>query len=410
MINLVLLRDDSARVKELVLRKDPSFPIDELIKLDNQARSIRSDIESLRQRRNELSEAGKSGITEVIRQESVEIGKSLRDLEQKSESISSQFEQLYLNCPNILFDDVPLGDKTKNIVVKMVGEQPSFDFPIKNHLEIGEALGWINFEAGARMTGSQFPVYKDMGAKLVYALAYFMLKNNIKHGFQVILPPSVTNEKSLYVASNFPKFRDQVYAISEDNLFLSPTSEVVLTNLYRDHIFADGELPIRMTSWTSCFRREAGSYGATERGLIRIHQFEKCEIYTLCEPEYGEKEHKRMMDCAEEILQQLGLHYRVSLLAAQDCSFASAKTYDIEVWLPGQNAYYEVSSSSYCTDFQARRGAIRYKKHAMKKTELVHTLNTSSLAIPRLMVALLETYQKADGTVELPEVLKPFIL
>lgn len=292
----------------------------------------------------------------------------------------------------------------------MVGKKPSFSFAIKNHLELGQALGWLDFQAGVRMTGSQFAVYKGMGAKLVYALTMFMIKNNLKHGFELILPPCVTNETSLLVASNFPKFRDNVYAIPEDNLYLSPTAEVVLTNLYREHIFGQGELPVRMTAWTSCFRREAGGYGATERGLIRIHQFEKVEIYTLCEPEASQSEHERMLVCAEDILQQLGLHYRVSLLAAQDCSFASAKTYDIEVWLPGQNCYYEVSSSSNCTDFQARRGSIRYKNSGMKKTELVYTLNTSSLAVPRLMVAILESFQQQDGSVVIPEVLNQFIV
>lgn len=410
MINLALLREEPARIRELILKKDPAFPVDQLVLLDDQVRSIRSDIEYLRARRNELAEAGKAGITDEIRQESIKIGKSIKDLEQKFETVNLEFEHLYLSCPNLLSDDVPPGNKAENVPVKIVGKKPEFNFPIKNHLELGEALGWLDFEAGARMAGSQFPMYKGMGAKLVYALTYFMLKNNLKHGYQIMLPPCVTNEKSLLVASNFPKFRDQVYSIPEDNLYLSPTAEVVLTNLYRDHIFGEQELPVRMTAWTSCFRREAGSYGATERGLIRIHQFEKCELYTVCEPSQGIAEHDRMVACAEDILQQLGLHYRVSLLAAQDCSFASAKTYDIEVWLPGQNAYYEVSSSSNCTDFQSRRGAIRYKNHSMKKPELAYTLNTSSLAVPRLMVALIENYQKSDGTVELPAVLTPFIL
>jgi len=230
-----------------------------------------------------------------------------------------------------------------------------------------------------------------------------MLKNNKKYCYRLMLPPDVVNYKSLEVASNFPRFIDQVYAISADDLYLSPTAEVGLTNVYRDHIFRMNELPIRMTAWTSCFRREAGGYGATERGLIRIHQFEKVELYTLCVPENSEQEHERMLACAENILQQLGLHYRVSLLAGQDCSFASSKTYDIEVWLPGQQMYYEVSSISNCTDFQARRGAMRYKDG--NKTRLVHTLNGSSLALPRLIVALMETYQQADGTIVLPEIL-----
>jgi seryl-tRNA synthetase len=214
------------------------------------------------------------------------------------------------------------------------------------------------------------------------------------------------NEQSLVVASNFPKFKDQVYAVPEDKLYLTPTAEVNLTNVYRDAILAATELPIRMTAWTSCFRREAGGYGAQERGLIRIHQFEKVELVTLCEPEQGEQEQERMLACAEDILQQLGLHYRVSLLAAQDCSFASAKTYDLEVWLPGQGCYYEVSSISNCTDFQARRGLIRFKRSTESKSELVCTLNGSSLALSRLFVALLEVYQNADGSVHIPDVLK----
>jgi seryl-tRNA synthetase len=208
------------------------------------------------------------------------------------------------------------------------------------------------------------------------------------------------------VASNFPKFKDQVYAVPADNLYLTPTSEVNLSNIYRDTILPLEKLPIRMTAWTSCFRREAGGYGAQERGLIRIHQFEKVELYSLCAPEDSFNEQDKMLACAESILQKLGLHYRVSLLAGQDCSFASAKTYDLEVWLPGQKAYYEVSSISNCTDFQARRGHIRYKKSHDGKPTLVHTLNGSSLALSRLMVAIMEVYQQADGSIAIPEVLK----
>lgn len=410
MINLSLLRESPESVIALIKKKEPSFDIELLYELDQKVRTLLSEVEALRKKKNELAEIGKMGVTQDLRDQSIAIGKELKQHEQTLSDVQKQFDELYLGCPNIPFDDVPEGDKADNVAVKVVGEQPKFAFPVKNHVELGTSLGWIDFEAGVRMTGSQFPCYKDMGARLIYALTTMMLKNNMKHGFQVMLPPCITNELSLTVASNFPKFRENVYEIPADNLFLSPTAEVVLTNLYREHIFGDGILPVRMTAWTSCFRREAGGYGATERGLIRIHQFEKVELYTICEPKDSAQEHERMVACAEDILQQLGLHYRVSLLAAQDCSFPSAKTYDIEVWLPGQKAYYEVSSSSNCTDFQARRGSIRYKKNDMKKTELVHTLNTSSLAIPRLMVALLETYQQEDGSVVLPDVLNNYLL
>ena len=410
MINLTWLREDPKRVIALIKKKEPKFDIERMYELDENLRSVRSDVEKLRQKKNELAQAGKAGVTQELREQSVALGKELKSKEELLDGIQKDFDILYLGCPNVPFEDVPEGDKADNVAVKVVGEKPTFSFPIKNHLELGESLGWLDFEAGARMAGSQFAMYKGMGAQLVFALTRLMLKNNLKHGYEIMLPPCITNETSLLVASNFPKFREQVYSISEDNLYLSPTAEVVLTNLYREHIFGDDQLPKRMTAWTSCFRREAGGYGATERGLIRIHQFEKVEIYTICEPDQAIAEHERMLACAEDILQQLGLHYRVSLLAAQDCSFASAKTYDIEVWLPGQNCYYEVSSSSNCTDFQARRGSIRFKKGSMKKPELAHTLNTSSLAVPRLMVALLETCQQADGTVKLPEILNQYML
>jgi seryl-tRNA synthetase len=309
-------------------------------------------------------------------------------------------------APNLPFNDIPEGNKESNKVVKMVGEKPHYDFQVQNHLDLGNKLGWFDFEASARMSGSNFPLYRGDAVRLIYSLASFMYKHNMKHGYEPILPSYLVNESALEVASNFPKFRDQVYEIGQDNLFLTPTAEVNLTNLYKDQILSAEQLPMRMTSWTSCFRREAGGYGAHERGLIRIHQFEKIELYTIAEPEKAHEEQERMLTCAEEILQKLGLHYRVSLLAAQDCSFPSAKTYDIEVWLPGQKEYYEVSSCSNCTDFQARRGKIRYRKNAGSKPTLVHTLNASSLALPRLMVAIMETYQQEDGTIAIPEVLK----
>ncbi len=258
------------------------------------------------------------------------------------------------------------------------------------------------------MTGSNFVLYKNDGVKLIYALTMLMLKHNQEHGYSLVLPPYLVNEESLTIASNFPKFREQVYKVTEDQLFLTPTAEVSLANMYRDNIFTQQELPMRMTAWTSCFRREAGAYGANERGFIRIHQFEKVELYTYCEPENSDQELDRMVACAEDILQKLGLHYRISLLAAQDCSFPSSKTFDIEVLFPSQNKYMEVSSCSNCGDFQARRGGMRYRENSMSKPRLVHTLNASSLAIPRLMVALMETYQQEDGTIKLPEILKSY--
>lgn len=401
MIDINLLRDNSA-VRAALLKKEPNFNIDQLLSLDLELRQKNSQIEALRAQKNSLAEAAKTGITPEIREQSIVVGQQIKSLEQALEATQTEFEELALGCPNVPQDIVPEGFKEANKVIKEWGAKPEFNFPIKKHMELGEALGWFDFKAATRMTAARFALYQGDAAKLVYSLMIFMLKNNIKHGFTPIMPPYLVNEKSLEVASNFPKFREQVFSVCDD-LYLTPTSEVNLTNIYRDQILTAEQLPIRMTAWTSCFRREAGTYGAAEQGLIRIHQFEKVELYTICEPEHSEAEQLKMLSCAEEILQKLGLHYRISLLAAQDCSFASAKTFDIEVWMPGQNAYYEVSSCSNCTDFQSRRGKIRYKKHQQDATKLVHTLNCSSLALPRLMVALMETYQQPDGSIKFPD-------
>lgn len=405
MINLELLRTNTAQVKKAISEKEPKFNVERLVELDVELRAIKLAVEELRKTKNELAAQAKGGVTPELRDKSLQVGGDLKIKEAELELKQAEFDKLYLECPNVPDQSLPSGNKEANKVVKEFGEKPKFDFEIKNHVELGKKLGWFDFEAAVRMTGARFAFYQNEAVNLVYALTMMMLRNNMKYGFKPFIPPYLVNEKSLEVASNFPKFRDQAYSVTADNLYLTPTAEVNLTNLYRDHIFnSASELPKRMTAWTSCFRREAGTYGTTEQGLIRIHQFEKVELYTICEPNQADQEQELMLECAENILQQLGLHYRVSLLAGQDCSFASTKTYDIEVWMPGQNAYYEVSSISNCTDFQARRGKIRYRD-AQNKTQLVYTLNGSSLALPRLIVALMEVYQQPDGSIKLPEVL-----
>lgn len=408
MIDLALLRENPEKVIALLQKKDPHYNVARLIELDETLRKLRVDVETLRHEKNELAQKGKQGVTDELRAKSITLGKELKDKSALLETVEKEFNELYLFCPNLLLDEVPAGGKESNLVVKTYGQKKEFNFPIKNHVELGEALGWFDFHTASVMTASNFVFYKGEAVKLIYALKMFMLKHNNAHGYSLTLPPYLVNEKSLETASNFPKFREQVYSVEKDELYLAPTSEVNLANVYRDAILAPTDLPIRLTAASSCFRREAGSYGAHERGLIRIHQFEKCELFTFCEPEQAESEQQRMLDCAESILQKLGLHYRVSLLAAQDTSFPSAKTYDLEVWLPGQGAFYEVSSISNCTDFQARRGSIRYRKMTSSKTSLVATLNGSSLALPRLIVAIMETYQQPDGSIIIPEVLKEY--
>jgi seryl-tRNA synthetase len=406
MIDLGLLREDTKRTIALMHKKDPSYDAQLLYDQDKALRTLSQEVESLRHQKNELANQARAGITPEIREQSIQVGSTLKSKEAELVILEQQFRELYLSCPNLLASDVPEGNKESNQVVKEVGSKPHFNFEVKHHLELGNALGWFDFEAAAAMTGSNFPLYKKDAVKLMYALTMYMLKNNMTYGYEPVLPPAMVNASALELTGNFPKFKDQVYEIAKDNLYATPTAEVNIASMYRNQILSEQELPIRVTAWTSCFRREAGHYGALERGLIRVHQFEKVELYALSTPETSGQEQDRMIACAENILQQLGLHYRISLLAAQDCSFASAKTYDIEAWLPGQRAYYEVSSVSNCTDFQSRRGMIRYKGVGDKKATLVHTLNGSSLALSRLMVAIMEVYQQADGSIAIPDILK----
>ncbi|MCB9493678.1 MAG: serine--tRNA ligase [Epsilonproteobacteria bacterium] len=405
MIDLQLLRKDPELIKKSILTKEPSFDVDRLIELDGKNRQLKIDVESIQKQKNDLAKLGKQGLTQEIKQQSIEFGKQLKVKQKELESVEQELKTLWLSCPNIPYPDLPIGNKEANKVVKTIGEKPNFSFEIKNHLELNEALKWLDFDTGAKISGAQFVIYKGLSLKIMYALVRMMIKNNTEHGFQPILPPYLVNEETLYNAGNLPKFEGDYYRIADEKLCLIPTSEVALTNLHTDSILSTDELPVRYTSWTSCFRKEAGGYGSQDRGLIRIHQFEKVELYSLCHPDKSPQELDHMVSCAEKLLQQLGLHYQVSMLATQDCSFQSAKTFDIEVWLPGQDRYYEVSSCSNCTDFQARRAKIRHRSAHDQKPELVHTLNASSLALPRLVVALMENYQQADGSIALPQVL-----
>lgn len=410
MIDLSLLRSHPQDIIARIKTKDPAYNIEKLVALDTLVRHLRLEVERLRSKKNELAKQGQAGITQELREESIHISRELKHHEHELEKNQTEFQDLYLRCPNIPAPDLPIGGKEANKVIKVFGKKPIFNFTPKNHVELGKINNWFDFEAATRMTASNFALYKGEAVLLVYKLMLFMLENNRRFGFQPILPPYLVNETALTGASNFPRFKDEVYALPEDKLFLTPTSEVNLTSMYRDQILLAKDLPIQMTAWTSCFRREAGGYGAQERGLIRIHQFEKVELYTITEPAKADQAQEHMISCAEAILQALGLHYRISLLATQDSSFASAKTFDIEVWMPGQEVYKEVSSVSNCTDFQARRSSMRYRQYEGDKTHLVYTLNASSLALPRLLVALMETYQQEDGSILLPDIIKKVLI
>jgi seryl-tRNA synthetase len=405
MIDLAELRKNPEHFKQHILKKDPSYDVQALIQADSLHRQLLTAVDALRKEKNDLSKSVTGKISEEQRARSIQVGKELKEKETALHIAEAQFQELYLACPNPMHDDVPAGGKPENKSVREFGPKPKFNFEIKDHVTLGNNLGWFDFETGAKVAGTNFALYKGEAVRIMYALTRLMIKNNIKHGFEVTLPPYMANTASLQASGQLPKFADGVYKIEGEDLYLIPTSEVSLLNYYRDTIMTPAQLPKRLTSWTSCFRREAGTYGSAERGLIRIHQFEKVELVSFTKPEDSYDELERMVACAEDILKQLGLHYRVMLLAAQDASFQSAKTYDLEVWMPGQGCFYEVSSASNCTDFQARRAKIRYRQHAADKTEFVHTLNASSLALPRLMVALMETYQQPDGSIVLPKVL-----
>lgn len=406
MIDLIQLRTNFDKTKELLLKKEPSFPIDTLRELDAKVRTLQATVEELRSQKNELANAAKGGVTQQLREQSIAIGKELKEKEGACALVQEEFDKLYLACPNIPQEDVPVGNKESNVPIKVVNNKPRFSFTPKNHVELLENLGWVDFESATAMSGAQFVLYKGDGLKMLYALTNLMIKNNVKHGYEPVLPPYLVTAQALTNSGNLPKFAEDLYHLAADGLYVIPTAEVPLTNMHANKILPAAQLPIRNTAWTSCFRREAGGYGATERGLIRIHQFEKVELYSVVLPEQADAELQRMVTCAQDLLVQLGLHYQVSLLAGQDCSFSSAKTFDIEVWLPGQDRYYEVSSASNCTDFQARRAQIRYREGEGAKPKLAYTLNSSSLALPRLMVAIMECYQQEDGTIALPEVLK----
>ncbi len=405
MIDITLLRGSSAEVyKENILKKDPSFNVSKLLELDLSVRKLKSEVEAMLAEKKVLSQSFAKDST--ARDKSLALNDKIEEKKLILQKTEADFEELLLCCPNFISDVVPMGNKESNLVVRSFGEKPDFSFLPKHHVELNQSLGWFDLQAGAQIAESGFVFYKEFGAKLIYALTRLMLRHNKKWGFTPVLPPTIVSQKSLWRNGSLPKFKGDYYDLAEDSLSLTPTAEVCLTNVHADKVFSEDELPLRNCAWTSCFRREAGGYGANERGLIRIHQFEKVELYSIVEPEKSNLELEMMVACGEAFLQELGLCYQVSLLAAQDCSFVSNKTYDIEVWLPGQNRFYEVSSCSNCTDYQARRAKIKYKKALGLKPEFVHTLNASSLALPRLMVALMENYQTPTGEVLLPEILK----
>ncbi len=416
MIDIKLLRADPKGLEAKLKTKDPEISLSTIIALDERIRVIKTTVEELKATRNHLSkEIGdkkrlKQDCAEAM-QEVAGIGDRIAILDHELAALEQEINEKLASIPNVPCAEAKIShDPKENVCIKSVGEKPTFAFPFKNHVELNEHLGLFDFKRGSKISGSNWPVYRGLGAQLEWALLNFMIDTHLENGFEFILPPHLVRPEIMFGSGQLPKFEKQLFKIRDEDyqLYLIPTSEVALNGLYYDEIFREEELPKKVISYTPCFRREAGAAGSQERGLIRMHQFNKVEMFAFTTPQQSEMIFEQMLKSAEVILQGLDLHYRNMLLVTGDMSFAAAKTVDVEVWLPGQNRYYEVSSVSNCTDYQARRSKIRYK-HKEEKPELVHTLNGSGLATSRLMVALLENNQRADGSVSLPIVLHQYL-
>lgn len=417
MLDIKLIREHPEIVKEALKKRGYDFNIDNLLKIDEERRTRIAEVEKLRARINEISkEVGElkrrkeDQKADALKEESKKLGDEIEVLEKELYEIDIRFNQLLLLIPNIPHDSVVEGkDSSWNPVVKVWGEKPAFSFTPLPHWEIGEKLGILDFERGSKISSSGFTVMHGIGARLERALINFMVDLHLSRGYREVWTPFLVNSKSMTGTGQLPKFEDDMYRVQHEDLYLIPTAEVPVTNLHRDEILDKNVLPLKYVAYTPCFRREAGSYGKDVRGIIRQHQFDKVELVKFVEPEKSFEELEDLLLEAEDVLKQLKLHYRVVSLCTGDLGFASAKTYDIEVWLPGQNEYKEISSVSNFTDFQARRANIKYRPGPKAKPQFVHTLNGSGLAIGRTVVAILENYQQADGSVIIPEVLVPYM-
>lgn len=416
MIDIRLIRKDATHVEQKLQTKDPAISLSNICELDQKIRENKTRVEQLKAHRNEISQKigelkrqGKdtSEIMQQVSQSANEI--HLLDSQVKRDEEVLQWELASL--PNLPMDELRISQDPKdNVVIKIVGEKPKFEFAFKNHVELNEKLNLFDFKRGAKISGTGWPVYRNLGARMEWALLQYMIETHIKNGFMQWIPPLLVRRETVFGSGQLPKFENQQFKITDEDydLFLIPTAEVPLNGLHSEEIIPTEEFPLKYMAYTPCFRREAGAAGSQERGLIRVHQFNKVEMFCFSKPEDSTGVFEEMMASAEEILQGLELHYRNCLLVTGDTSFASAKTIDIEVWLPGQNRYYEVSSVSNCTDYQARRSNTRYRNEE-GKLEFVHTLNGSGLATSRLMVALLENNQNADGSVRIPKALQKYL-
>jgi seryl-tRNA synthetase len=418
MLDLKFVRDNIGKVELALQRRGLTISLEEFVSKDVERRRALAEIDELRHRRNTLSEevgtkkkAGLHAQAQPLMDQVKDINLKIKQWEAEAEKHDPWVKDFLLTLPNLPDHSVPLGASAEdNPVVKTWGEPPRFTFEPKSHWDLGEALGILDFERAAKITGARFALLKGAGALMERALINFMLDlHTRRHGYTEVWPPFMTNRASMTGTGQLPKFADDLFKLEGCDYFLVPTAEVPVTNIHREEILQEEDLPLCYTAYTPCFRSEAGSYGKDVRGLIRQHQFDKVELVKFTTPETSYQELEILLQNAEEVLQELGLPYRVVVLCTGDMGFAAAKTYDIEVWLPGQGLFREISSCSNFTDYQARRAEIRFKRKGAKGTELVHTLNGSGLAVGRTMVAILENYQQADGSVIIPEKLRPYM-
>ncbi|MBI4713051.1 MAG: serine--tRNA ligase [Planctomycetes bacterium] len=415
MLDLDFIRSNPDKVKKAVQNKGEKANLDEVLKLDTARREVITQLDNLRARRNkasdEVAQLKKSGQdAKAIITEMKTVSADIKRLEDEIKSVEDKLQQLLRWIPNIPADDVPIGiDAKSNLEVKHWGKRAEFSFAAKPHWEIGSNLGILDSETATRIAGSGFILLKGKGARLERALINFMIDlHTQEHNYCEIAPPFMANRQSMFATGQLPNLEQDMYATKEEDMFLIPTAEVPLTNIWRDTPIPEDDLPVYYTAYTPCFRRESGSYGKDTRGIVRVHQFDKVEMVKFVQPKTSFDELEKLLSDAESVLQALGLEYRVVKLSTGDMSFASAKTYDIEAWAPGLGRYLEVSSCSNFTDFQARRGNIKFRDKN-GKLKFVHTLNGSGLALPRTLICLLETYQQPDGAVEIPKVLQPYM-
>lgn len=419
MLDLKFVTENMDKVIENLSKRQGDFSyLKELELLQEQRKHIIVDVESKKALRNESSKKigelkrNKQDATHILEQVK-DLGDEIKVMDDKLKEIEEKIFDILAITPNLLHESVPFGeDETKNIEIRKVGEPKSYDFEVKDHVELGEKLGILDFERAAKITGTRFVVDKGLGARLERSLIQFMMDmHSLNHGYEEVIPPFIVNDKSMYATGQFPKFKEDSFKLElkDQNYYLNPTAEVPTINLYRDEIIDGDLLPIKYCSYTTAFRSEAGSAGRDTKGILRQHQFNKVELIKFTTPESSYDELERMLINSEKVLKQLELPYRVVSLCSGDMGFGMAKTYDLEVWLPGQNKYREIGSISNAEDFQARRANIRFKRTKDSKTEYVHTLNGSGLAVGRTMIAIIENYQNKDGSITVPKALVPYM-